>query len=740
VADSNLIIKISGDIESFDDALKQAQKRTEALEGKLASVAKASAVAFAALTAEGFLAVKAFGEAEEVTNRLTQAMQNQGIYSDDLAKEYNRIGTALQKLTGIDDDNIKSAIAVTQSMIGQTQVTEDLVRAIADMSAFKKMDLETTAELISKGINGQTAALKKAGIEVDEFASKEERMRQIIEQVTQKMGGQAAAANQGIGGIRGLSSAFGNLQEAIGERLAPALSAVIKSMTSFLTSAGESKALVDFGVSVGLAVSVVTGLGVVLGTGTVAWIKFKNAMNAARIATNAQGLAMKSLIGATGIGLLVILASELYLNWSTVWPRMQAIFGAFADNISALARGVGNVLAGMITFDQARIQSGMEEVKATLSKGWQEATREIKPIEPPPINQDKALKDAADRAARISADAQTRKLAALKAENELIALETSNGSAALINLKKQEIELLQKLEDEKYVKQRETILAKLEENRVLQAEQALIDQEQRDLFNQLEFQKTAEFQAMSEEQRKTFFLKNQKELQAQLLTEKTAREKAAKEKVQAEIDENNKLQLERAKHGKAIADLDSFFHSKNMQATSQALGNVASLTRTKNKELFEIGRAAGVAQAIINTAQGITEALKLGPFIGPALAASIGIAGAVQIATIRSATPGFAEGGVVTGGIPGVDSVPILAQQGEIVSPARNFDEVIGSVRAQREAEKLMARGQTPVNQQPSGVIGEIIISARDNFSEMFEMQLVERQSIGISLIPRGAI
>lgn len=57
-------------------------------------------------------------------------------------------------------------------------------------------------------------------------------------------------------------------------------------------------------------------------------------------------------------------------------------------------------------------------------------------------------------------------------------------------------------------------------------------------------------------------------------------------------------------------------------------------------------KALSIADAIINTAVGVTSALKLGPIIGPVLAAMIGAMGAVQIALITSQpVTGAEEGG-----------------------------------------------------------------------------------------------
>ena len=65
-----------------------------------------------------------------------------------------------------------------------------------------------------------------------------------------------------------------------------------------------------------------------------------------------------------------------------------------------------------------------------------------------------------------------------------------------------------------------------------------------------------------------------------------------------------------------------------------------------NKALFRINQAMNIAEAIMNTATGVTSALKLGPIIGPPLALAIGAMGAVQVATIAAQQPPAQFGGV----------------------------------------------------------------------------------------------
>lgn len=90
---------------------------------------------------------------------------------------------------------------------------------------------------------------------------------------------------------------------------------------------------------------------------------------------------------------------------------------------------------------------------------------------------------------------------------------------------------------------------------------------------------------------------------------------------------------------KATAQLDQRSNEARIAGVGDALGTISSLMNSSNQELFRIGQAAAIANAIINIALGVTNALSLGPIIGPPLATLVGVAGAVQIATIASQQP-----------------------------------------------------------------------------------------------------
>src|SRR5438034_215112 len=68
-------------------------------------------------------------------------------------------------------------------------------------------------------------------------------------------------------------------------------------------------------------------------------------------------------------------AIAVALNWEAVskavttgalaaWTALGAFFATFAQNVSALFRGLGEVLAGAFTLDPSRMRSGLEEIRA----------------------------------------------------------------------------------------------------------------------------------------------------------------------------------------------------------------------------------------------------------------------------------------------------------------------------------------------------------------------------------------
>lgn len=90
-------------------------------------------------------------------------------------------------------------------------------------------------------------------------------------------------------------------------------------------------------------------------------------------------------------------------------------------------------------------------------------------------------------------------------------------------------------------------------------------------------------------------------------------------------------------HQKKLADIQQAEFDTKMQAYSSAMSDLGSLMQTKNKELFEIGKAASIASAIVDGYQSAVSAWKTGMEMGgPWLAAAFTAASLVKTRALIS--------------------------------------------------------------------------------------------------------
>jgi hypothetical protein len=127
-------------------------------------------------------------------------------------------------------------------------------------------------------------------------------------------------------------------------------------------------------------------------------------------------------------------------------------------------------------------------------------------------------------------------------------------------------------------------------------------------------------------------------------------------------------------------------HRANLSAASGVLGAVGQITGAL-AGAFEDNKAFAVANAVINTAEGVTKALAQGGIFGFASAAAIGIAGAAQVASILSAKPGSASTAAVpsapaastTAGAGGVQQAVNVTLRGENFS-RESVERLLGTI------------------------------------------------------------
>lgn len=691
MADNELLIKLNADAANATKAFDDVKSKTEDLESKLSDVAKISAVAFAAFTAEVAFAVKAFEEAEQASRQLNNALQNQGIYTKQLEDNYKGYAAEVERVTGLDGDAVVAAQATAQAYLGQTKITKELTQAIADYAEFKKIDLNSAAEILSKTIGTETNVLARQGLQLDATASEAEKYAKVIEFVNLKAGGLAEAANQGIGGLRGLQTQFGNFQEAIGARFAPLVGAVIEKLTALFSYISSNPALADVTVAVLAATGVLAGLGIAIPIVVSAFTTLTAAMAAFGIASNVALVGIPALIGAivAGVTLLALnfdkvkeaafsIGAAIKAFFSTIAEGVKIVGEGIADlNFDKIKEGLGRVTDAAAEANKARLKANAEFLAA---KEAQEAEAEQK--------QDASKKAAADKEAAQERAKNALKLEIQRTTNEVLRLQNEQASAELIQAKQAELQTLQALQQTDNETQKQLLRDKLAQQREIEAEERAFDQEQKAALREEELAARAELNAQDIEIDTQLRAEQRAALQADLLTNQQAERKVLEDTLKARIENRNLELQDRIKYGQAVAAINAALRSDEVQGVKSASAELVQLQNSKNQTLKTIGKAAAVSQIAIATAESamnIYRGFSTIPIIGPAL----GIAGAAAAVAFGAERTGnvlaAADGGLVTGGIPGVDSVPSLLMPGELVVPERNFDQVVGAVRGENQ-------------------------------------------------------
>ena len=697
--ENELLITINAEAKNAKKAFEDIKDKTEDLDQSLSKISKISAIGFAALTAEIGLSVKAFAEAEAASIDLTQALQVQGIAAEKVAiqtgsgeekivsitEAYKSYAEQVQELTGIDDDAITKSQAVAQSYLGNTKITKELTQAIADLSTKYGGDLNAAAEAIGRTIGTQTNAFARQGLVLSDTASKAERTAAVLDFVNGRFRGAAEASNQGLGGVKGLATAFGNLQEAIGQRFAPAAEAVITFFTRLFNFISKNQFLTSVTVGFIAAGAAVTGLGVALPILAQAFLTVRAAMLAFGIAANASLAGIPILIGAIA-GIIGFVAA----NWGNNFNLMKAALQGFLTFAKESLAGFAQVLIGAFDLNPKSIEQGLNRIKDAFKNASESAAKELpEQTEKAAVEQDKTLQAAAQKRSQRETEEAKRRSDLRNAENELTKLQLTNASSDAIQLKQQEIEVLKKLETEKNAETIELLNQRREQVIALEDEQRVQDLERRAAFQEEDKAIQDELDQLGIDQKRVLREQDRQELEQGLLTQKEIDRKIAVETAQERI-KNRNLELEdRKRYGVAISTINAALRTDEIQAAKVVGGELVALANSKNSTLKAIGKAAAISQIVIGTAESAvtiaTQVIRALPFpinvpIAAALSAARVAFGAEQIANVQ----GAADGALVEGGITGKDSVPFLLEPGELVTPRRNFDEVVGAVQTSR--------------------------------------------------------
>ena len=611
--------------------------------------------------------VKMFAEQENSVIKMAR------VFGTDAADSLDKYSSSLQEVTTFGDEVINSVMATIGSFGANEDQTKALTKASLDLASGLEMDVNSAALLIAKTFGSSTNALSRYGIEVDSAMSQQEKLTAITEGVSDKFGGLAEVmALTTSGQLKQASNAFGDLQERLGEALAPLVLAFARGLKAF-SEAIPLKAIRLF--IVGLA-SLTTGI-ITFRLWTLATTKVIKMITAAKVIWRTTTWSLTGAIAAFNM----VSAKSKWGAALSIGTSIGVAWGAWANNTEEL------------TNEQQKLLDKLNEIAKSRNLDIEKDAERIQSIH----DTIEALK---------------------KEQNILTAKMTKQGFALKVKLK--EIELGRKLDATE--KAQLHTLHQLQKGYEIYTENIQKNEDARkSLVGTFESSKDGQIKALEEEIAFAEKLKDltpdelkgleQKRIQLQALIDvKNIMNEALsediefqKEQIQQKIDLLLWLEQEIGKTEqltKAINNLKKakeevgetegkthefsmFANEEQRNATIRLIKGLGSLAKAHKEGALVAGRLSQLA-AVINTWEAVTEALpnklKAAAALVSGLAAIANIEAALGSMSSTSSSVGVpkaAEGGYIGGKPHSQGGTLIEAERGEFIM-SRNAVESIG--------------------------------------------------------------
>ena len=177
------------------------------------------------ITASILKQVKAFAKQEK------SVMQMARVFGTDGANALDKYSSSLQAVTRFGDENINILMSQIGAFGANVEQTKQLTEATLNLSEGLGIDLNSAGLLVAKSFGSSTNALSRYGIEIDSNMTKQEKLGAITEGINSRFGDLAQLlAKTTSGQLEQANNAFGDLQERIGEALAPTVLAFANTL------------------------------------------------------------------------------------------------------------------------------------------------------------------------------------------------------------------------------------------------------------------------------------------------------------------------------------------------------------------------------------------------------------------------------------------------------------------------------------------------------------------------------
>jgi len=285
--------------------------------------------------------VKAFAKQEK------SVMQMARVFGTDGANALDKYSSSLQAVTRFGDENINILMSQIGAFGANVEQTKQLTEATLNLSEGLGIDLNSAGLLVAKSFGSSTNALSRYGIEVDSNMTKQEKLGAITEGINSRFGDLAKLLAQTTSGqLEQANNAFGDLQERIGEALAPTVLAFANTLKVMADALPLSAFRAMVGALTGLTAGFVAGkIAVQLhAAATAAWtIKTSAATIATKGFKNSLLLLNKSLKKGGFMAIVSVLGTLIgtIQAYRSANDDLSESEQKLQDRINAMAKSMG---------------------------------------------------------------------------------------------------------------------------------------------------------------------------------------------------------------------------------------------------------------------------------------------------------------------------------------------------------------------------------------------------------------
>ena len=235
-----LKLSILGDVSNLNQSLKTAGGDVDDFGDKMGKAGKAVGLAFAAAAAAagayalkiGVEGVKAALEDEKSQRILALTLEKTTGATSEQVAAIEKYITKTALATGVTDDELRPALSRLTRSTKDVEESQKLMALALDISSATGKPLELIANSLGKAYDGNTNALGKLGLGIDQSILKTKDFNLVYENLRGSFAGFAAnEANTFQGKMARLTVAFDEAKESIGYALLPILSELMKFIT-----------------------------------------------------------------------------------------------------------------------------------------------------------------------------------------------------------------------------------------------------------------------------------------------------------------------------------------------------------------------------------------------------------------------------------------------------------------------------------------------------------------------------